>query len=230
MVTPDTVGDTVGDTLIRSVSARKSKVKWTVERLLHWAYGIELVRGIPSGGDGSGGGIIGAVRGACHTDALTIDGLVSSILPPGQASLVRQHAIAGTRPDWKPKARFRLGPRELLSVQVDGKVHQFAEWYWSHPEQCGCRGMAHICTRPVELKWPRGQKPLAYCPVYEFDRPHEVAELRERFYGRWWKALEVIRDALMSSDDMVDHIALPTLPPQFPWLAKFPLDESISIS
>ncbi len=223
-----TIGVTVGVTVNRSVTGRKSKRAMTVERLLHWAYGVELVRGQPSWGESEGAGIASTARGGCHGDALTIDSMVMALLPESPAALVRLNAMSGTRPDWKPNARLRFGPKVLNDVVVDGQVVRFAEWFWTHPRACGCHGWGHSCTRRDAVTWARGDKAASYCPVYQFDAPREVEAVRARFYGRWWKSLEVIRDALMQGDVLASHIALPGLPPQFPWLEKIPVDEAIS--
>lgn len=206
-------------------ASAKIKKALPVERLLHWAYGVELVRGMPTWREGEGSGIDSGARSGCHGDALTLDALVTERLKTGDASLVRDHAVASTRPDWKPRARHRMGPL----VMIEGVHVPSAQWFWSHPQACGCRGLAHLCSRREMLTWARGEKPGAYSPVYEFDSPAVVAQHRTRFYGRWWKALEVIRDALMQGDVLAAHIALPALPPQFPWAVKFPVDEAIRI-
>lgn len=206
--------------------AFKSKKALPVERLLHWAYGVELVRGMPSWREGEGSGIDVGARSGCHGDALTLDALVTEKLKPGDAALVRDHAVASTRPDWKPHARHRMAPL----VMLEGNMQPSAQWFWTHPQACGCHGLAHLCSRREMINWARGEKAGAYSPVYEFDSPAVVALHRKRFYERWWKALEVIRDVLMESDVLAAHIALPALPPQFPWAANFPVDETIGVS
>jgi hypothetical protein len=193
----------------------------SVERLLQWAYGVERVRGMPAWGDNPGGGVSGA-RGACHDDALTVDQVVGGLSDLG-AAIVRDFAVSGSRPDWKPAPRYRMAP---LAWQ---RSLRLAEWYDTHPASCGCRGYAHLCKRPGgPVPWMRGEPKAVYCPIVVKDAPHEVEAVRAG-YLHWWSSLKVIRDVLRDGTvTLARHTVTSELPPQLPWAAKISVDATIA--
>lgn len=184
----------------------KIKKALPVEWLLWWAYGTELVRGREVTGEEpevAPGDTSRARGGVCHDDALTIDLLVSQ-LAPDTAALVRDHAMAGTRPDWKPRAR-----------------HRMAAVRWEY--EGGARYAQVLTTHPSLDK--RG-KSYRFCPVIEVDRPDAISRVR-RFYVHWFAGLEVIRNALRTHRILVDHDVTDALPPPIPWQIKMPVDGKI---
>jgi len=221
MIEGVTVSVTPGVTLdsernVAKQSAQKRQI--SVERLLHWAYGIERVRGMPSWSEGSGGGVSGA-RAGCHDDALTVDQVVNGLSSAG-AALVRDHGVAGTRPDWKPQARYRMAPTKWKVVEGE---HVAGEWYESHPSACRCGGWAHLCSAKVVPAWPRAlrnryfERSGIYVPIVEVDRPRDLDGVRT-IYVNWWAALKVIRDVLLEGRVVLAaHAVTHALPPLAPW-------------
>lgn len=216
--------------------APKPAKEISVERLLQWAYAVEKVRGAPSwgaGGVGRGWGETAEAAGSgCHPDALIVDRLVTQ-LSESTAHLVRDHALACTRPDWRPKARHRYEP---LYVDPEGKPAPPASRFptlgmamFTHPDTCRCQGLAHLCEAR-DVKWRVGQKGWPYCPAIERDNPAEVQAFREAWYIPWVGALEVIRDAFRAQSHgavLAAHTVTEALPPLTPWLSKNPLDGAI---
>lgn len=196
----------------------------SVERLLQWAYGTELVRGMPAWGDTPGGGSSGAPGRGCHDDALTVDQVVSQLSDEG-ALLLRSHALMGNRPDVK---RRRFVP---VYVHKSG----IAECWEAHVADCGCRGHADICKRPQDDTrrrhsdfpfYPPGWGPpsaggrVNYVPVRCVDAgPSHVT------YVTWWAALKVIRDVFAAAPArLLAHSVTDALPPAAPWQTKISVD------
>lgn len=205
--------------------APKGRTEISVERLLHWAYATERVRGAPSWSDDLGafdGAGCGVARGSgCHPDALIVDRVVAMLSREAQ-TLVRDHALTGGRPDWRPNARLRYEAKRWIVVSDTWRV---AEGATTHPDACSCGGAAHLCDQPQGQGGAGEGRP--YCPVVVVDHPDDVQKLREAFYVPWVAYLEVIRDALRapSSDDLTltAHAVTEALPVRFPWIHRLPV-------
>lgn len=206
----------------------------SVERLLQWAYAVEKVRGSPSWGSSGlakGWGETAEAAGSgCHPDALIVDRVVTQ-LSESAAHLVRDHALACTRPDWRPKARHRFEPK-IVSDKPAPPASVFP-WLggamWTHPDHCVCGGNAHLCDGRAVRKAP-GWEPVPFVPVVEKDNPAEVQAFREAWYIPWVSCLEVIRDAFRAQSHgamLAAHTVTEALPPLTPWLSKNPLDGEI---
>lgn len=217
--------------------APKGLKEISVERLLQWAYATEKVRGSPSWGSsgvGKGWGETAEAAGSgCHPDALVVDRLVEQ-LSESAGHLVRDHALACTRPDWKPKARHRFEP---LWPDPEEKPAPQGSLYpvlgvatFTHPPECRCGGLAHLCEAR-DIKWKVGQKGWPYCPAIERDNPVEVQAFREAWYIPWVGYLKVIRDAFRAQSHgavLAAHAVTEALPPLTPWLSKNPLDGELA--
>lgn len=221
-----------GVTVKANRNAPKEVKEIGVERLLHWAYSVERVRGAPSwSAEGADmldvGGCGGAAGSGCHPDALIVDRVVT-MLSPMAATLVRDHALTGTRPDWRPHARHRFEALNWINI---GENRRIAECWTTHPESCSCGGAAHLC-KPGQAPLGRlGERAWAYCPVVAVDHPDEVMKHRLAFYVPWVAYLEVIRDALRapSSNDLrlTAHSVTDLLPVRLPWLERLPVGRVI---
>lgn len=217
---------------VRYGSQRRELRELSVEDLLQWAYATEKVRGTPSYGIGAAAGGVGCsvggggVGSGCHGDALVVDRVVER-LSHKAAQLVRDHAIARTRPDWKPNARHRFEPLwpDPESKPAAGSLFPvLGVATFTHPENCRCGGFAHLCAIRV-VKWGLGEKGWPYCPAVERDRPQDVQAHRETFYVPWVSYLRVVRDELrrQAVDGLAAHVVSGALPPLTPWLDKIPL-------
>lgn len=221
----------------------------SVERLLQWAYADAQVRGLPSRpfDDDVLGDLVAATTVKAElseeafmkamtevSDAQRIDMFVSQLSRQSRG-LVRDHAMARTRPDCKANARYRMAPMRWL----ERHGVRFPLVLDSHPDTCRCGGVAHVCEgKPGNVvvwgKRPRGWDPEfayppEYTPIVEVDRPNEVTHVREEFYVRWWSAVQVIRDHVRSGElPLVNHSVTNELPPQFPWVRKISVDGEIT--
>ena len=203
------------------VTASRPRKAVSVERLLHWAYGVELVRGVPSDLVHVPDASAATARGSgCHPDALVVDQTVTRVVAPKSAAIVRTYAFAGMRPDWKPLARHRLVPRQLIWVWYEGKQLQRGEIYEAHPMRCHCGGYAHLCSEMNMASYGRGEKNRNYTPVIEADRPDDVTAKRHALYVPWFAALEVIRNALRTEGRLASHTVTEVLPHPYPWLNR----------
>lgn len=216
-------------------SGAKVRREVSVELLLQWAYSVEKVRGSPSWGssDGRGQGFGEMAERAgcgCHPDALIVDRVVTQ-LSESAAHLVRDHALACTRPDWRPGARHRFEPK-IVSDKPAPEGSGFP-WLggamWTHPDSCVCGGNTHLCDGR-QVRKPPGFEAVPFVPVIERDSPAEVQAFREAWYIPWRSHLEVIRDAFRAQSHgavLTAHRVIEALPPPTPWLSKNPLDGEI---
>lgn len=219
----------------------------SVERLLQYAYAEARVRGLPSRPLDDEGPDEEAVA-PLHREAIGLDlaldeiglsdarkiDLVVSRFSKMTRHLLRDHAIARTQPDWKPKADHRMAPMRWVEEWIEDE-RGGRGWMTMglrldvHPQACTCGGVAHVCAVPQWSRpaWRRGERcrpdghgqPCEYCPIVEVDRPHDVQQLREQRYVRWWSGLEVIRDyARVGVLTLVDHVVTEELPKLTPWL------------
>lgn len=210
----------------------KVRREMSVELLLQWAYATEKVRGSPSWGSsgiGKGWGETAeAVGSGCHPDALVVDRIVEQ-LSESAGHLVRDHALACTRPDWRPNARHRYEPKYADTDKPAPEGSAFP-WLggavWAHPSDCVCGGHANGCSRQM----PPGWKSVPVVPIVERDSPADVQAFREAWYVPWVSCLEVIRNAFRAQSHgavLAAHVVTDALPPLTPWLLKNPLDAEI---
>lgn len=216
----------------------------TIERLLIWAYRDQRVERGDIGGpamlgvsgtgkvieylqlgcrvDGSGAGarFVGAGDDAA-SDAILIDRLVAR---HRRAGLVRLHARAGSRPDWRPAARWRFVPEQREEVpSLDGVAlrlpgYEALREYWP--------SKLHMPSRVSDAvenaaRWRAKGHPLNryvdVVPVQECDSPDSVASAREE-YRAWRDALVALRDAMLWAPPLRDWEVAADLPPEDPWL------------
>lgn len=176
----------------------------TVEDLVNWAYGRELVHrarrpgfaGLLAGGPRSGGFDSSAQLGAgvnssmnlgfeAPGDAYVVERLVEA-LPPAMKREVRDYAISGTRPDWieDPMIVCHRGP--------------------------AIYGVNERRRRTL----------IGYAVSFHGDLPEHVAMMRGK-YAAWWDGLLLVRDALRDSPELLtDHAMDDRLPPQKPWALR----------
>lgn len=211
-----------------SVSPAKSPT--TIEALLSWTFGAEKAQLDASGGLGAMTGWSGVDSiTKCHRVALQggfVDGTPGSIwvdqtasdaeivaaevsrLPRGTAGLIRGHAIAGTRPDYRPGAT----PYFLPARMKDGMLRPSAS---ETPPRGATVKSTHV--PPEERRGPRrrAERVPQWCLIVEINPPALIEGYRAE-YQRWWDALDHVRWNLppLQRWDLIDF-----MPDREPWRA-----------
>lgn len=190
-----------------------------IEKLLHWAYGAECVHRSPDiGGPAQARSALGAIDGArsgfsgvvgrAHNDALTLDRMVSEM---ATGALLRRHAVAGTRPDWRHSARHRMEPKEWVNGRsvrwgMTLRTVRFADY--------GSRRLGMLVNEMTTL---RADEWFYYTPIVEVDAPHEVDGVRA-IYSDWRAGLWALQAVLIEHGDSLTTCAVSDeLPPERPW-------------
>ncbi|MEM7365954.1 MAG: hypothetical protein AAF525_18200 [Pseudomonadota bacterium] len=163
-----------------------------------------------------GGFVTGTAPGArvmaedSHPDAVAVTDAMSK-LDPDVARLVAQHAKAGTRPDWRPHAHFRLEPRswdwddgsgEEWGVSEVVPLHERDTWEATYRSRKG-----RVAKAPTS-RW---------VPIIAKDTPDAVRGNRNR-YVTWWEGLHTLGLALHGSLGEWDLSDI--MPDREPWVQR----------
>ena len=143
------------------------------------------------------------IGGYVHEDAeviaATVAGMPDSLGGKRMAIRVAELARAGLTPDWMPGAVPRCVPVETRSNQHGKRATTIVV------------GTERVLTRS---KW-RTVKVLA-CPVTW--RPHrEQIDATRRAYDDWWRALDWVRDGLISGGMLREVEVTEVMPRDRPW-------------
>jgi hypothetical protein len=178
--------------------------------LLTWAYRRQMVRyaclegygpaGHARGGYDRVGEVLrigatirttghGAPRYDVHEDAIVVHDWVLR-LAPRERDLVMRTAEAGAPPDWNP----RLPPCRVVPLLKGA---------WTFDNFKGPDGLAkpHALRRIVDKRGKWKASCIAYEGVGEAQKQARVA-LARRDYDLWHTALRVLRDAMVTQDDL----------------------------
>ncbi|BCW88037.1 hypothetical protein sos41_11750 [Alphaproteobacteria bacterium SO-S41] len=185
----------------------------SIERLLVWAYRMQLAHIMAANYATGPGGVVSqlgsftalgtrvdssgarAGSGRLHEDALTLHETVRS-LDAYLAGLIMMHAQAATRPDVRPGARHRMDADE-----------------WRIEERYPGSHSGEYLRVPVIgwIKSPEGTGPMIF--IREVDRPAEVNADRE-IYREWRAALIEVRSLVLGK--LASHRVSDELPPEAP--------------
>ena len=221
-----TKGVTEGVTVRSSVTPGKIKKALPVEQLLWWAYGVELVRGLPTQPLCDDAPSVSSGRlwaSECNDDALTLDLLVSQLMPDTSAlvrrACHRRYAArleAGRAPSDGAAAMGLRGRGALC-----GSLHY-------PPRDLRLSGSCRICATCCSRCGRSASGRCAIVRCSTSTRPRDIARMRY-FYIQWYAGLEVLRNALKARAILSAYEVSDGLPPPHPWRTNFPVDEATTI-
>jgi hypothetical protein len=162
-----------------------------------------------------GGFVKGTAPGArvlasdSHGDAITVTDAMKA-LEPHVARLVAIHAKAGSRPDWKPYADFRLEPRNWEWDEATGEE-------WGRAENCPYQdqgeGWPAAWYDPARKNTVR--KTSRWVPIITKDS-RDVIDTHRQAYLAWWDALHELGTSLHGA--LADWELSDIMPDREPWV------------
>lgn len=162
-----------------------------------------------------GGFVKGTAPGArvlasdSHPDAVTVTDAMKR-LDPHVARLVASHAKAGSRPDWRPHADFRLEPRNW-EWDESGEEWGVSEVCPLDQSQTGWTEWAYDPSKGRSIRVPKPK----WVPIIAKDDAKVIATFRE-VYVVWWDALHDLGIALHGG--LADWELSDIVPDREPWV------------
>lgn len=214
----------------------RDKRKLPIKRALEWAFGDEAAQlelpetsDIDDRGFGFGteyvllqrmrlGGVkIDVSKGKSRTNedadmlAAVVGSLPDHLGGRWMAIRVATLARAQTAPDWMPGMAPKIVP---LEWRRGSRFGRFAK------TEVVRRGVRNVVTphpkNPMRTIHRRVKYEEEWCPITWEVHPQEI-EAARRDYGRWWRALDYIRDRVQSSDLLHSVAVTNAMPPRRPW-------------